>query len=128
MAGPALFDCGLGPALKVIAGKWRPTIIWSLHLGPLRYGALRRRVRGISEKVLFEELKRLEVAGLVRRDVINERPAAVQYSLTPAGAELNEAVHALADWGRRHFQGPEASACLELVGGPIAVSDGADVN
>lgn len=116
MATPALFDCGLGPALKVIAGKWRPTIIWSLHTGPVRFGELRRRVLGVSEKILFEELRALEGAGIVRREVLGVRPAAVQYSLTPAGAELNQAVHALAEWGQRHCQGRDDADRLRLVG------------
>lgn len=102
MAKPVMFDCGLGPALRVIAGKWRPTIIWSLHAGPVRFGALRRQVTGISEKVLFEELRSLEEFGVVRREVFDERPARVEYSLTSTGAELNQAVHALAEWGRRN--------------------------
>lgn len=112
MAKPVTFECGLGPALQVISGKWRPTIIWSLHTGPIRFGALRRRVTGISEKVLFEELRALEDLGVVRREAFDERPARVEYSLTPAGAELNLAVHALAEWGKRNFPTVEAAACL----------------
>jgi DNA-binding HxlR family transcriptional regulator len=114
MAKPGQFDCGLGPALKVIAGKWRPTIIWTLHAGPIRFGVLRRRIGGISEKILFEELRALEEAGIVHRETFEERAARVEYSLTPAGAELNGAVHALAEWGSRHFAATAAqAACLQ---------------
>lgn len=112
MAKPNLFDCGLGPALGAIAGKWRPAIIWSLHAGPARFGELRRRVSGISEKVLFEELRELKKAGIVHREAFNELPARVEYSLTPAGAELNSAVHALAEWASRHFPASNPTACL----------------
>lgn len=113
MAKTELFDCGLGPALKVIAGKWRPTIIWTLHAGPVRFGALRRSIGGISEKILFEELRALEEAGIVHRQSFDERAARVEYSLTPAGAELNGAVHALAEWGSRHFAAAAQAACLQ---------------
>lgn len=99
---PAAYNCGLAPALAVIAGKWKPTIIWQLHAQPLRFSALRRGVVGISEKVLAEQLRELESAGVVRREDFGEVPPKVEYSLTPAGAELNEAVHALAEWGQRH--------------------------
>lgn len=109
MSRPAAFNCGLGPALKVIAGKWKPTIIWQLHSRPLRFGALRRGVVGISEKVLAEQLRELELAGVVRREDFGEVPPKVEYSLTPAGAELNEAVHALADWGQRHAMADAAA-------------------
>lgn len=102
MNRPAAFNCGLAPALAVIAGKWKPTIIWQLHAGPLRFGALRRGVVGISEKVLAEQLRELQFAGVVRRHDFGEVPPRVEYSLTLTGAELNEAVHALAQWGQRH--------------------------
>jgi DNA-binding HxlR family transcriptional regulator len=117
MAKSDMFDCGLGPALKVIAGKWRPTIIWSLHAGPVRFGALRRRVNGISEKVLFEELRELQKAGIVHREAFDELPARVEYSLTLAGAELNSAVHALAEWGSRHVAAEHPAACQAALAG-----------
>ncbi len=94
--------CGLNDALGVIAGKWKSTILWELHLRPVRFGALRRRVPGISEKVLFEQLRQMEADGVVRRDAFDEVPLRVEYSLTPAGALLNGAVHALAAWGTEH--------------------------
>lgn len=102
--------CGLDDALGVIAGKWKPTILWELHLRPARFGALRRRVPGISEKVLFEQLRQLELDGVVRRDAFDEVPLRVEYSLTPAGSLLNEAAHALAEWGRRHVMSLNSAA------------------
>jgi DNA-binding HxlR family transcriptional regulator len=109
MSAPAAFNCGLGPALAVIAGKWKPTIIWELHAGPERFGSLRRKVSGISEKVLAEQLRDLERAGVVRRHDFGEKPFKVEYSLTPAGSELNSAVHALAEWGERHASEPSST-------------------
>lgn len=94
--------CGLGPALAVIAGKWKPEIIWRLHEGATRFGALRRVISGISERVLARQLRELELDGVVARHVFDEAVLRVEYSLTPAGKELNTAVHALAAWGSRH--------------------------
>jgi DNA-binding HxlR family transcriptional regulator len=98
--------CGLSAALGVIGGKWKPTILWELHAQPLRFGELRRRVSGISEKVLFEHLREMERNGLVCRDVQEGRRLHVSYSLTPVGAELNSAVHTLAEWGSRYASAP----------------------
>ncbi|RFA30014.1 transcriptional regulator [Alkalilimnicola ehrlichii] len=95
-------ECGLGAALQVISGKWKPTIIWELHYRPARFGELKRRIHGISEKILFEQLRQLEDDGVVHREVFDELPARVEYSLTPDGSALNEAVHTLAEWGKRH--------------------------
>lgn len=108
-------SCGLGPALKVIGGRWKASIIWELHAQPARFGALRRRVPGISEKILFEQLRELEAYGVVHREVFDELPARVEYSLTPAGALLNDAVHALSEWGTRY--GPTHRAA-DLTGAP----------
>lgn len=102
--------CGLADALDVIGGKWKSTILWELHLGRARFGELRRRLPGISEKVLFEQLRQLEADGVVRRDVFDEIPQRVEYSLTPAGSSLNAAVHALAEWGSRHAMGFNSAA------------------
>lgn len=94
--------CGLSAALAVIAGKWKATIIWALHARPLRFGELRRAVPGISEKILFEQLRELEAEGVVHREAFAEVPPRVEYSLTPSGSTLNAAVHALAEWGTQH--------------------------
>ncbi|WP_213286011.1 helix-turn-helix domain-containing protein [Bradyrhizobium sp. sGM-13] len=104
--------CGLNDALGVIGGKWKSTILWELHLRPVRFGALRRRVPGISEKVLFEQLRQLEADGVVRRDAFDEVPLRVEYSLTPAGALLNDAVHALAEWGTKHASKRDQAVAL----------------
>ncbi len=115
-------SCGLDWALRVIAGKWKPTIIWTLHAGTLRFGELRRAIPGISEKILFEQLRELERDGVVLRRDFAEKVARVEYSLTRAGALLNGAVHALAEWGTEYGasspsprasgerEGPNASA------------------
>jgi DNA-binding HxlR family transcriptional regulator len=94
--------CGLGVALAAISGKWKAIILWEAHSRPVRFGELRRRIPGISEKVLFEQLRAMEADGLIRRDVFDEVPSRVEYIVTPAGASLNAAVQPLAEWGLDH--------------------------
>ncbi|AGC43526.1 HxlR family transcriptional regulator [Myxococcus stipitatus DSM 14675] len=96
-------DCGLHAALSVIGGKWKSPILCELHHGPTRFAELKRRVFGISEKVLFEQLRELEATGVVHRTVLDpEPPKVVEYSLTPTGMALTEAVRTLVEWGRAH--------------------------
>ena len=119
MRAPTDENCGLGAALRVIGGKWKATITWRLHERPLRFGALHREFEGISEKVLFEQLRELEDDGVVQRERC-ERPLSVTYSLTKHGQRLNTAVHALAEWGsvHREMQVPVAeNDKAPLVGG-----------
>ena len=97
------FSCGLDATLRVIAGKWKPLIIYFLVLGPNRYGALKRAVRGVSDKVLIQQLKELERDGIVHREVHEQVPPKVVYSLTDLGVGLNAALAPLGDWGEAHL-------------------------
>ncbi len=93
------FNCGIGPAFSVIGGKWKAVILWELHGRTRRFGELRRLVPGITEKMLIRQLRELAADGLVVRVARNAVPPHVEYSLTPPGDSLNEALGPLAAWG-----------------------------
>ncbi|SFO34061.1 transcriptional regulator, HxlR family [Sphingomonas sp. OK281] len=93
------FTCGLDATLRVIAGKWKPLIIYFLIRGPTRFGALKRAVRGVSDKMLIQQLKELEADGAVTRKDYQEVPPRVDYTLTPLGRSLAEALVPLCNWG-----------------------------
>lgn len=94
------FTCGLDATLRVIAGKWKPLILYFLAQGgPTRYGELRRAIRDVSDKMLIQQLKELEADGLVRRTDYKEVPPRVDYSLTALGHSLAEALVPLCAWG-----------------------------
>lgn len=89
-------------ASDVIGRKWTTNILFQLALQPLRFGALRRLVRGVSEKVLIQRLRELEAARLVSRRVEAEVPPQVTYAMTAHGRSLCALVAALAAWGGKH--------------------------
>jgi len=97
------FSCGLDATLRVIAGKWKPLIIYFLIQGPNRYGELKRAVRGVSDKMLIQQLKELEADGIVTRNDYREVPPRVDYTLTPLGHSLAEALTPLCDWGSENM-------------------------
>lgn len=98
------FTCGLDATLRVIAGKWKPLILYFVAQGgPTRYGALRRAVRDVSDKMLIQQLKELEADGLVKRTDYKEIPPRVDYSLTPLGHSLAEALVPLCSWGTENM-------------------------
>ena len=98
------FTCGLDATLRVIAGKWKPLILYFLAQGgPTRYGELRRAVRDVSDKMLIQQLKELEADGLVKRTDYKEVPPRVDYGLTPLGRSLAEALVPLCSWGTENM-------------------------
>ena len=98
------FTCGLDATLRVVAGKWKPLILYFLAQdGPTRYGELRRAVRDVSDKMLIQQLKELEADGLVKRTDYKEVPPRVDYGLTPLGRSLAEALVPLCSWGTEHM-------------------------
>jgi DNA-binding HxlR family transcriptional regulator len=89
---------------------------WSVHVihvlgaaGTLRFGELRRRVDGVSQRMLTVTLRGLERDGLVRRTMYPEVPPRVEYSLTRLGATLREIVRALIEWSGAHLAEVDAA-------------------
>ena len=103
------YGCGLEAALDVVGGKWKVLVLW--HLGPRarRFGELRRLVAGISEKMLIQQLREMAADGVVARHDFQEIPPRVEYSLTPFGVSLTEALGPLCEWGTRHMTRIEAT-------------------
>lgn len=88
--------CPLDRVLRLLAGEWTTHILWVLsNNGPTRYGELKRRVEGISSKVLTDRLRMLEAEGVVLRDYEASIPPKVTYSLSEAGRELDEALRSI---------------------------------
>lgn len=102
-AGKA-YNCGLEAALDVLGGKWKPLILWNLQPGRRRFGELKRLVAGIFEKVLIQQLRELEADGIVHCKAYPEIAPKVEYSLTPFGVSLKEAMTPLCHWGNKHME------------------------
>jgi DNA-binding HxlR family transcriptional regulator len=102
-------------AIDVVGGKWKMHLMWVLAEGPVRFGQIRRKLDGVSEKVLAENLRQLEASGIVHRELYAEVPPRVEYSLTPLGVSLNEALAPLEVWGDEHRDQleprPKVEAC-----------------
>ncbi|MEE4000314.1 helix-turn-helix domain-containing protein [Tenacibaculum sp. FZY0031] len=91
--------CPLTYATKVISGKWKLFIISRLVEKPLRYGQIKTACETISEKMLTSQLKELEADGIIVRKIYAEVPPRVEYSLTPFGNDLVNALAPLHAWG-----------------------------
>jgi DNA-binding HxlR family transcriptional regulator len=94
------WHCPAETALDLLAGKWRPMIIFWLLEGPLRFNELQRRLGGITHRTLSKTLKEMEAAGLVARTDYGEIPPRVDYALTADGESLRPVLQAMETWAR----------------------------
>ena len=96
--------CPLEATLDVIAGRWRVLILRELfRAGTIRFGELHRALPGISQRVLTQELRSLEAAGILNRKIYAEVPPKVEYRLTDNGKTLDPVLAAMSDWGTKHL-------------------------
>ncbi len=103
-------QCPVTTALSVIGGKWKVIILWHLQDGVKRFGELQRQVKGISQKMLTQELRDLEETGLVSRKVYPVVPPKVEYSLTETGWSLKPVLEQLSAWGTEYRRRREGEA------------------
>lgn len=92
----------LGEVIDLIDGRWKLVILFHLFGGKvLRFSDLERAIPGISQKMLAQQLRRLEADGLVERTVYPEVPPRVDYRMTAWGQSLCPALDALLAWFER---------------------------
>lgn len=102
------FDCSIGFAMTVIGSKWRAIILWHiLKNQTIRYGDLKRSIPNISHKVFSQELKHLEMDGLVDRIVYDSNPPKVEYLATTKGKTLEHVLTELCLWGKKYMNSAE---------------------
>lgn len=99
---PENYRCGVVVTLEVIGGKWKGIILWHLVQKTLRFSQLQRRLAGITQKMLTQQLRELEADGLVHRKVYPEVPPRVEYSLTEKGQSVSPILTLMCEWGQQH--------------------------
>lgn len=95
--------CPARLVLNRLGDKWALLALDRLRAGPVRFNGLRRDIRGISQKMLSQVLKRLERDGLVARTATPTVPVTVEYALTPMGGTLTETVASLTHWAEANM-------------------------
>ncbi|MEG0384850.1 MAG: helix-turn-helix domain-containing protein [Solibacillus sp.] len=88
-------------AIEFIGKRWTGIIIYQLFEGPKRYYELLNAIDGISDRLLSERLKELELEGLLKKNIIAEAPKKVEYELTPPGYEFIDVFKAIMNWARK---------------------------
>ena len=95
-------NCPYRQLLSILGDKWTSLVIQELLEGTLRYGTIKRRISGISHKMLAQALHKLEDKKLVERVVYPVTPPHVEYTLTPLGETLREPLEVLYAWAKKN--------------------------
>ena len=91
-------QCPSREVLKHVTSRWGVLILVALRDGTRRFSDLRRKMGGVSEKMLAQSLQALEQDGFINRVSYPVVPPHVEYSLTQLGEQVSDKVAALADW------------------------------
>ncbi|GFP75336.1 winged helix-turn-helix transcriptional regulator [Clostridium fungisolvens] len=97
------YVCLLDFAMDFIRGKWKAVLLCHLYDEPKRFLELQRITKGISQKVLNEKLKELEVEDLVDKKVYAEIPPKVEYFLTDKGKDLTKIIKEIESWSVKYY-------------------------
>jgi len=97
-------ECPITIFMTQIGGKWKPVIIWLLLLNEkMRFNELNRAIKGVSQKMLSQQLKDLEQLGLLLRTAYPEVPPRVEYSLTAKGCSLKGILTEMMQWTKSNL-------------------------
>jgi DNA-binding HxlR family transcriptional regulator len=96
-------NCDSRQVLELIADRWSMLVIYALSNQVRRHSELKRRIGGISQKMLTQTLRSLERDGLVSRSVYDVVPPRVEYALTPLGQTLLEPLRAICRWAEKYL-------------------------
>ena len=98
------FGCSVEATLSVIGGRWKPVILFHLMENEmLRFNEMKRRIEGVTQRMLTNQLRELERDGIVDRKVYAQVPPKVEYRLTEYGHTLRPILMAMREWGAEHI-------------------------
>ena len=95
-------SCPVEITLSLLGNKWKILILRELFSGTKRFGELSRGISGISQKMLTQQLRQMELDSLVTRRIFAEIPPRVEYSLTDVGRSLSPILDAMHKWGTQY--------------------------
>lgn len=96
--------CPVATTVDLIGNKWKLLIMRELLKGTQRFNEMHRAVEGISQKVLTQNLRKMEEDGIITRVIFAEVPPRVEYSLSELGNSLRPIINSMSDWGTDYIK------------------------
>jgi DNA-binding HxlR family transcriptional regulator len=103
LAMPERLSCAVETTIDIIGGRWKVLILRELLGGVKRFNELHRALTGITQKMLTQQLREMEDDGIIHREVYQQVPPKVEYSLTPLGQSLEPILAVMHEWGERYL-------------------------
>lgn len=94
--------CPVATTVQLIGSKWKLLILRNLHVRPWRFNELKNDLKGISQKVLTDNLRAMEEDGIITRTVYPEVPPRVEYALSELGETLRPILVSMETWGKSY--------------------------
>jgi DNA-binding HxlR family transcriptional regulator len=96
------YGCPVEATIDVIGGKWKAVILYHLLQEPRRFSDLKRLLPSITQRMLTLQLRELEEDGIVHREIYQQIPPKVEYSLTEFGRTLEPILRTMLTWGEQY--------------------------
>ncbi len=97
--GKKAVSCPVETTLRIIGGRWKVLILRELFFGVKRFSELQRAIKGITQKMLTQQLREMESDRIISRTVYPVIPPKVEYALTPLGKSLKPLIDEMHQWG-----------------------------
>jgi DNA-binding HxlR family transcriptional regulator len=94
--------CPVETTARIVGGRWKAAVLEQLFQGSKRFSELKRGIAGMTQRSLAQQLRDLQVAGIVERTVYPDTPPRVVYAVTPLGRSLRPLLEAMCHWGKSH--------------------------
>src|SRR5215467_14360085 len=94
--------CPVETTARIVSGRWKAAILEQLFQGTKRFSELKRNIAGMTQRSLAQQLRDLQVAGIIERKVYPDTPPRVVYAVTPLGRSLRPLLDAMCQWGKSH--------------------------
>lgn len=98
------YACALLLSMDLLGGKWKMRLLWHILHGDNRFSKLQRAIPDITSKMLITQLRELEASGLLIREVFDEVPPRVTYTLSPEHHSLIPIAEAFCDFGKEYAE------------------------
>ncbi|GFH43492.1 MarR family transcriptional regulator [Lactococcus hodotermopsidis] len=96
--------CPVATTVDLIGNKWKLLILQQLLFKTMRFGELQKAINGISQKVLTQNLRKMEKDGIIKRKVYAVVPPKVEYSMSDLGESLRPIIDVMSDWGNIYIK------------------------